>query len=578
MLKLYVVILSIYASAAFGSIDYDHILKQADSLRTSAPKQSKDLLSNIDKSNLSKTQIDFYNLLISANLFTFGKPQEAQKLTIQLLENAPENHIKVRALLQLITFYMSTHDWPKAIQAKKHLELTLSQTPQLDASLSEDVEFKIFDFYNNIGEHQLAKKLGTELLDKVKSPKIQCVTRAVLLYSHMETTPEQISPEDFYHAKSTCQTLKDPMLENILNAYFAKYYVITNQPDNALEVLSSNLTDVNETGYQALIASFYELIAQAYLAKKDYVQAQKYAQLVLDTQQQHQYEPSITTAYQVMTEVTKHLKDFEQALFYFQQYSEAKQLNLDQDNAKILALQKAQFDDVEKNAKIALLDKENALLKTQALLDSTSAQNKRLALALLTMVLIVFVLWTYKNRRNYLRMQHYAQTDELTGIANRHYFTQQANTAIKYCQRTDQPVSFIMFDLDFFKRINDSYGHQTGDVALKIAVDAAKDACRKNDIVGRLGGEEFGVLLPGCASHLAAFIAEKCRKAIAQADFSSSGHDLEVTASFGISDSSNCEYNFEKLFAGADFALYQSKDMGRNRVVQYQKEIPSFHI
>ena len=135
-----------------------------------------------------------------------------------------------------------------------------------------------------------------------------------------------------------------------------------------------------------------------------------------------------------------------------------------------------------------------------------------------------------------------------------------------------------MFDLDYFKRINDAYGHQAGDAALKIAVDAAKVACRTNDIVGRLGGEEFGVLLPGCASHLASFIAEKCRKAIEQADFSPSGHDLAVTASFGISDSSNCDYNFEKLFAGADFALYQSKDMGRNRVVQYQKEISSFHI
>ena len=279
-----------------------------------------------------------------------------------------------------------------------------------------------------------------------------------------------------------------------------------------------------------------------------------------------------------MAEVAEQSKRFDQAFYYYKLYSEAKQLNLDQETAKLLALQKAQFDDVEKNVKIALLDKENALLKTQALLDSTSAQNKRLALALLTMVLVVFVLWTYKNRRNYLRMQHYAQTDELTGIANRHYFTQQANTAIKYCKRTDQPVSFIMFDLDYFKRINDTYGHQTGDLALKIAVDAAKLACRKNDIVGRLGGEEFGVLLPGCASHLAAFIAEKCRKAIEQADFSSSGHDLDVTASFGIADSSNCEYNFEKLFAGADFALYQSKDMGRNRIVQYQKEIPSFHI
>ncbi|GAC18096.1 tetratricopeptide repeat-containing diguanylate cyclase [Paraglaciecola arctica] len=578
MFKLLVLLICVYASAAYGDIDYDHILKQADNLKTSAPKQSNDLLESIDKTQLSKEQKDLYSLIIANNFFTFGKPNKAKKSTLQLLEEAPEISIKIRALTQLITFYITINEWPNAIHTTKSLQQELSLASQLDSTIREQAEFKIFDFYNQIGEYQHAKKLGVELISKATNTKVRCLIETNLLNSHMETTPEQISPGDFYHVQSLCQAIKDPMLDNIVNAYFAKYYLIIKQPSEALEVLNNNLDYVKTTGYQALIASFYELMATAYLAKKDYLHAEKYAKIVLDTQQQHQYDPSITAAYKVMSEVTKQAKNFEQALYYYQAYSNAKQLNLDQENAKLLALQKAEFDDAEKSVKIALLDKENALLKTQALLDSTAAQNKRLALALLSIVLIVFVLWTYKNRRNYLRMQHYAQTDELTGIANRHYFTQQANTAIKYCKRTDQAVSFIMFDLDYFKRINDSYGHKAGDVALKIAVDAVKLACRKNDILGRLGGEEFGILLPGCANHLASFIAEKCRKAIELADFTYSGHDLDVTASFGIADSSNCEYNFEKLFAGADFALYQSKDMGRNRVVQYQKEISNFDI
>jgi diguanylate cyclase (GGDEF)-like protein len=563
---------------SYGSIDYDNILKLADSVRSSAPNQSYDLLKNIDKSQLTKIQKNLYDFLLAHYHFTNGEPQKSKKLLIQLLEEESINTIKFRAFSSLITVYMSIHDWSNAIQTTKTLQLELSHKPELHYITREESEFKIFDFYNQIGEYQHAKKLGVELMAKVKSTKIQCVTKTNLLFSHMETTPEQISPKDFYQAKSLCQVLRDTMLDNIVNAYFAKYYLIINKPLEAIEVLSSNLAAVKSTQYQALIASFHELMSKSYLAINDFEQAEKYAKIVLSSEKQHQYEPSITTAYQVLADVAEQSKNFDQAFYYYKQYSEAKQLNLDQETAKVLALQKAQFDDVEKSVQIALLDKENALLKTQALLDITSAQNKRLALALLTMVLIVFVLWTYKNRRNYLRMQHYAQTDELTGIANRHYFTQQANTAIMYCKRTDQPVSFIMFDLDYFKRINDTYGHQAGDVALKIAVDAAKLACRKNDIVGRLGGEEFGILLPGCASHLASFIAEKCRKAIEHSDFTSSGHKLDVTASFGIADSSNCEYNFEKLFAGADFALYQSKDMGRNRVVQYQKEISSFQI
>jgi diguanylate cyclase (GGDEF)-like protein len=75
-------------------------------------------------------------------------------------------------------------------------------------------------------------------------------------------------------------------------------------------------------------------------------------------------------------------------------------------------------------------------------------------------------------------------------------------------RKTDQPVSFVIFDLDYFKKINDVHGYLIGDEALKMAVNAAKSACRKNDTIGRLGGEEFGILLPGCGNHLAAPIAE----------------------------------------------------------------------
>ena len=204
------------------------------------------------------------------------------------------------------------------------------------------------------------------------------------------------------------------------------------------------------------------------------------------------------------------------------------------------------------------------------MLDNESAHNRRLVLALLMLALVIFILWAYKNRKTYIEMRYFAQTDGLTGIANRHYFAQLALSAIKLCKKTDQPVSFVILDLDYFKKINDAYGHLTGDKALKMAVDAVRSVCRKNDIVGRLGGEEFGILLPGCGNHLAAHIAEECRKAIEKVESSVTGHQFSLTASFGVSDSSVCGYEFTRLFAGADRALYQAKDFGRNKVFNYQ--------
>ena len=553
-------------------------IAKAEKLRLSDPKQSRMILENIDEAQLNTSDLELYEYLTGYNLFINGNVQKAKFSLKKLSENTKTIDIKVRALGTLLSVYATSNDWLNALQTVNLLFAYLE--PELNQKNTNVglIKYNILNFYNNIGEYELAKNIAKDLLNTDISPRLQCLTSTELLNSQIKSSIDNISTQDFEKASKLCVKVNEPVLFQAINVYFAEYYLALNNPQKAVELLESNTSSIEVTQYQALIAGFYGLLAQSHLALKNYPQAENYAQILSDTEEQHHYQPSITIAYEVLAGVNEHKQRYEQAFYYYKKYSEAKQIQIDQNNAKLLAIQKAKIDVVEKNTQIALLDKENALLKTQALLDSESAQNRRLALALLTMVLVVFVLWTYKNRRNYLRLQKYAQVDDLTGIANRHYFTQQANTVINYCKRTDQAVSFIMFDLDYFKRINDTYGHQTGDIALKIAADAAKLACRKNDIVGRLGGEEFGVLLPGCASHLASFIAEKCRKAIEQADFTSSGHELDVTASFGIADSSNCEYNFEKLFAGADFALYQSKDMGRNRVVQYQKETSSFDI
>jgi diguanylate cyclase (GGDEF)-like protein len=109
------------------------------------------------------------------------------------------------------------------------------------------------------------------------------------------------------------------------------------------------------------------------------------------------------------------------------------------------------------------------------------------------MALVIFILWSYKNRKTYLEMRYFDQADELTDIANRHYFPQLALSAIKMCEKTDQPISFDVFDLDYFKKINDVHGNLIGDEALKVAVNAAKSACRKNNTNGHLSAEEFGI-------------------------------------------------------------------------------------
>tara|TARA_R110002153_G_scaffold13189_9_gene49353 strand:- start:2639 stop:4381 length:1743 start_codon:yes stop_codon:yes gene_type:complete len=564
---------NVYAEQTY----YGKTLVQADKLRSSSPSESSALLETIEVKQLSATNLELYQYLLFYNLSIQGKLEEAAKGFKALTSPEVSLNIKQRARASLVTMYAGTGKWALGLEAMDKLLEDLETMPHGPAL--EQAYSSIVLFYGWLGEDELSLKYAENIIfNPDVTPRTTCIASMFRLSAMLNINVAKLSNSDFDATIQRCSNANESIVVYSTYYYMAKYLFKTDRVQEAIELLNFHLKETEAIGYKTMAAAYYELLAKYYLHIKEFETAELNAIKIIQSKDEHHNDDSINIAYEVLAQVKENKKQYDEALDYYKKFSEAKQLKLDQDNAKLLAIQKAKFDDVEKNAHFALLDKENTLLKTQALLDSKSAQNKRLALALLTMALVVFVLWTYKNRRNYLRMQHYAQTDELTGIANRHYFTQQANTAIKYCKRTDQAVSFIMFDLDYFKRINDSYGHKAGDVALKIAVDAVKLACRKNDILGRLGGEEFGILLPGCANHLASFIAEKCRKAIEHADFTYSGHDLDVTASFGIADSSNCEYNFEKLFAGADFALYQSKDMGRNRVVQYQKETSNFDI
>jgi diguanylate cyclase (GGDEF)-like protein len=127
----------------------------------------------------------------------------------------------------------------------------------------------------------------------------------------------------------------------------------------------------------------------------------------------------------------------------------------------------------------------------------------------------------------------------------------------------------ILFDLDHFKLINDRYGHPTGDFVLKRTVSACKVHLDKNEIFGRFGGEEFGVLLPACGPEHARQRAEQLRVTIAGITAYQGSSKATVSASFGISTTSGSGHELGQLLAHADAALYEAKRTGRNRVVLF---------
>lgn len=164
-----------------------------------------------------------------------------------------------------------------------------------------------------------------------------------------------------------------------------------------------------------------------------------------------------------------------------------------------------------------------------------------------------------------LTLEHAALTDGLTGMQNRRYFDDALKEYLGEFRRVDRPVGLMIVDLDHFKQVNDTHGHDVGDEVLRAVAGCLKDMTRYHDVVARLGGEEFAIVAPNMDADMMVRFAERIRKAISGMAILSGNLTLKVTASVGLAVWDRKE-SAENFFRRADQNLYEAKKSGRNRV------------
>lgn len=177
----------------------------------------------------------------------------------------------------------------------------------------------------------------------------------------------------------------------------------------------------------------------------------------------------------------------------------------------------------------------------------------------------------YKNR-----MDEVSTTDELTGLHNRKYLQEQLESEISRCKRYGTKLSCILFDLDFFKVVNDMYGYEWGDILLTKIANKLKEAARKEDIVTRYGDEEFLLILPNTSEENAFIFGERFRRAVEKFEFIPAGEEEphRITISGGISTfpcMTDVAEDANTVIRYAEHALYNAKKRGRNKVVQFSR-------
>jgi diguanylate cyclase (GGDEF)-like protein len=192
-----------------------------------------------------------------------------------------------------------------------------------------------------------------------------------------------------------------------------------------------------------------------------------------------------------------------------------------------------------------------------------------IGLFLLLSLALSALVYRYWKRQTLTAMdlERQARTDALTNLINRRYFLELAESELARSQRYGNPLSMLMLDIDFFKQVNDTYGHKTGDMVLQNLAEICRNSMREVDIIGRLGGEEFAVLLPQTDRNRALEAADRLRLSIADAVLTSaSGSPLKLTVSIGVTTLTGENSSVDLLLSQADQALYRAKEAGRNSV------------
>lgn len=377
-----------------------------------------------------------------------------------------------------------------------------------------------------------------------------------------------LRPDDPIYRKATdaCVAAGEPLYADTIELDLALREAKVGNATAALARLKRIAPSVNKQSYRVHIYALRSALGYAYWVKGDLAQARHWALAALAMNVGGYFDGLSEDVYRVLFEVEKKAGNFPAALDYYKSYRDVQVRSVNNTQAVALAYQTVHQQLAIHKLQVSELSKQNRLLALQQSLDRKAVETSRLYLALLLMVLVSIGFWLARLKRSQLKFQKLARRDSLTGILNHQHFVSEAEQMLCEAKKSSSNVCVVLMDLDYFKQINDTYGHATGDAVLIKFAAVCGMHLRPNDVFGRLGGEEFGLLLPECSLAEGVDIVDRMRVAVAATTFDDKIPKHAISASFGLASTEGSGYAFTLLRANADAALYRAKHRGRNRV------------
>jgi len=523
------------------------------------------------QSAFTPTQNEKYHLILASSLGFRGQHAQRVALVQSFIGQVTTPGRRASFLYELIDGYTSLGQYEQALRALNEsiallpmLVKTGDKITVLQAAIAASIAFEDYgaalDFAERIYALRGTDKPGTYAA---------CVGLTDKVELHFMRGASAQARALLQDANDACKTNNNP------------FFVLINQSNAAVD-------QINAGDYSAGLANGLPLFAEHaavnqgsdYVTQLEEAVARAYLQMGNTERAEHfglqayqRAQASKILAMQVKTSKTmaaihRAKGALDRALVYYDTHLALRKQLLDDRLQRNLAYQRVRFDSQDRANQLALLEQRNKSLGIERALQQGRHQNLVLLLTLGLVVLAIVGAWLLRTLQLKNRLRKSAQVDGLTQVCSRAHFIACARQAFR---ATGQDTSLVLFDMDFFKAINDTYGHATGDWVLKTVCHTVQQQLPKTALLGRLGGEEFAICLPQFSAHEARTLAEHCRAAIADIGAHPSGLNLEIRASFGVATRSIQGPNtFEETLAAADKALYVSKNEGRNRVTAYQ--------
>lgn len=556
-----------YAATAASPNSGTSRLAQADAIRTSDHVRFVELLDGFhrDAASLSPGEKRYLRFLDGWEANYEGRYPEAEAATREVMAGADDDALGVRASALLMNNLTGQGKYAEAYaMASRAADILPGVTDPvarfvLLANLSQMLTFA--------GQPEVGLKYADMMLEATPAGQSACqamVQKITALEGARQLTAR--SPE-LQATIDICTADRQAIFANTVSLILVDRLVEEHKLAEALAATRRIAPAVQASQYFPHLIDLASQRARIQEQLGDVAEARKAALEAVAMNRADSVNEALRIAYRVLYSIEKAQGNDAAALDYYEHYVVQDQGYLRDANVRNAAYEAASQHFRAEKLETEGLSKENRILRLQQALDAKAVETSRLYIVVMSLVLLSIVFWMVRVKRSQLRFKWLSSCDGLTGIFHHQHFMSESERMLRVLEKRSGDGCLVFLDLDYFKQVNDTHGHAVGDAVLKHAVAICKGQLRRADLLGRLGGEEFGMLLMDTPRLQGSVVAERIRLSLAASPLVVDGVVVSFSASIGLACTDRAGYDLAHLCRAADAALYRAKHRGRNRVV-----------